>query len=141
MNRLALNLTLCAVCTVAAVAQQPLNTANNPPYKNPALSVETRVNDLVSRMTLEEKVSQMETAAKAIPRLDIPYYNFWNEAAHGVCCAGYATVFPQVIGLAATFDTPLVHQIGEVASIEGRAKYNDKLRQPLRSSIARRRHG
>src|SRR5436190_8105661 len=75
-----------------------------PKYKNPALPVEERVNDLVSRLTLEEKVLQMKDVAPAIPRLDIPAYNWWNEALHGVARAGVATVFPQAIGLAATWD-------------------------------------
>src|SRR6185369_16428839 len=74
-----------------------------PAYKNTALPIEQRVNDLVSRMTLEEKVSQMQNAAAAIPRLGIPEYEWWNEALHGVARAGIATVFPQAIGLAATF--------------------------------------
>jgi beta-glucosidase len=74
------------------------------PYLNPALPVEQRVNDLVSRMTLEEKVSQMMNSAPAIPRLGIPEYDWWNEALHGVGFSGIATVFPQAIGLGATFD-------------------------------------
>jgi len=73
-----------------------------PPYKNPSLPIERRVDDLVSRMTLEEKVSQMMNAAPAIKRLGVPAYEWWNEALHGVARAGYATVFPQAIGLAAT---------------------------------------
>src|SRR6185369_10757426 len=73
-----------------------------PPYQNPNLPIETRVNDLVSRMTLEEKVLQMQNAAPAIERLDIAKYDWWNEALHGVARAGTATVFPQAIGLAAT---------------------------------------
>ncbi len=76
--------------------------ATPPLYKNPSLPIEKRVDDLVSRMTLEEKVSQMMNAAPAIKRLDIPEYEWWNEGLHGVARAGYATVFPQAIGLAAT---------------------------------------
>src|ERR1700682_1782665 len=73
--------------------------ATPPAYKNPSLPIEKRVDDLVSRMTLEEKVSQMMNGATAIKRLDIPEYEWWNEALHGVARAGYATVFPQAIGL------------------------------------------
>jgi beta-glucosidase len=83
------------------------------PYKDPSLPIEKRVDDLVSRMMLEEKVSQMMNAAPAIPRLDIPEYEWWNEGLHGVARAGYATVFPQAIGLAATWDTNLMAQVTE----------------------------
>ena len=74
-------------------------------YLNPALSPEARAKDLVGRMTLEEKVSQMQDIAPAIPRLGVPAYNWWNEALHGVARNGFATNFPQSIGLAATWDT------------------------------------
>jgi len=97
----------------------------SPDYKNEALSFEERANDLVSRMTLEEKVTQMLHAAPAIPRLGIPSYNWWNEALHGVARAGVATVFPQAIGLAATFDDNLVNKVADVISTEGRAKYHE----------------
>ena len=79
---------------------------------------------LVSQMTLEEKMSQMIYESDAIERLNIPEYNWWNEALHGVARAGDATVFPQAIGLAATFDEELVNEIGDVVSTEGRAKNN-----------------
>src|SRR6266568_8788297 len=91
-----------------------------PPYKDSSLPIEKRVDDLVSRMTLEEKVSQMMNAAPAIERLDIPAYEWWNEALHGVARAGYATVFPQAIGLAATWDIDLMHQVADVISTEAR---------------------
>ncbi len=99
-----------------------------PPYTNPSLPIEERVNDLVSRMTLEEKVSQMMNAAPAIERLDIPAYEWWNEALHGVARAGYATVFPQAIGMAATWDTDLIHQVADVISTEARAKHHEFIR-------------
>jgi beta-glucosidase len=95
-----------------------------PPYKNPQRPVEERVSDLVSRMTLEEKVSQLGHSAAAVPRLGIPEYNWWNEGLHGVARAGVATVFPQAIGLAATFDAPLIHQVADTISTEFRAKYS-----------------
>jgi beta-glucosidase len=98
------------------------------PFRNPALPIEKRVDDLVSRLTLEEKVAQTLDRAAAIPRLDIPAYNWWNEGLHGIARAGFATMFPQAIGNAATWDAPLVQSIGDVVSIEARAKYNDAIR-------------
>ncbi len=108
-------------------AQQPA-TAHALPYMNPALPLDQRVDDLIARMTLEEKVSQMRDHAPAIPRLGVPKYDWWNEGLHGVAFAGYATNFPQVIGMAATWDTDLVHTMGETVSIEARAKYNEAMR-------------
>ncbi len=99
-----------------------------PAYKDPSLPIEKRVDDLVSRMTLAEKVSQMMNAAPAVKRLDIPEYEWWNEALHGVARAGYATVFPQAIGLAATWDTDLMFQVADVISTEARAKHHEFLR-------------
>src|SRR6266550_2874492 len=108
------------------------NTTNGqappPPYKDPAVPIEKRVDDLVSRMTLAEKVSQMMNAAPAIKRLDIPEYEWWNEGLHGVARAGYATVFPQAIGLAATWDPDLMFQVADVISTEARAKHHEFLR-------------
>ncbi len=100
-----------------------------PPYKNTALPIEKRVDDLVARMTLEEKVSQMMNAAAPIERLGIPAYDWWNETLHGVARAGYATVFPQAIGLAATWDADLIHKVADVASTEARAKHHEFARQ------------
>jgi beta-glucosidase len=97
------------------------------PFRNSALPLDQRVNDLVSRLTLEEKVWQLIDRAPAIPRLDIPAYNWWNEGLHGIARSGFATMFPQAMGNAATWDAPLLNQIGEVVSIEARAKYNDAL--------------
>ena len=98
-----------------------------PAYIDPSLPLEQRVNDLVSRMTLEEKVAQMQDVAPGISRLGIPAYNWWNEGLHGVARAGNATVFPQAIGLAATWDTDLIHRVADVISTEARAKYNDAI--------------
>jgi beta-glucosidase len=102
-------------------------------YLNPALPLEQRVSDLVSRMTLSEKVSQMQNEAPPITRLGVPGYNWWNEGLHGVARSGYATVFPQAIGLAATWDTALIHHVGEAISTEARAKYNKAQREGNRS--------
>ena len=83
-----------------------------------------RAKELVNQMTIEERASQLRYDAPAIERLEIPAYNWWGEALHGVARAGTATSFPQAIGMAATFDTELVHKAGDVAATEGRAKYN-----------------
>jgi beta-glucosidase len=96
-----------------------------PAYQNERLSFEERARDLVSRMTLDEKVTQMVHEAPAIPHLNIPAYNWWNEALHGVARAGVATMFPQAIGLAATFDVSLIFRVADVISTEGRAKYHE----------------
>lgn len=84
--------------------------------------------ELVSKMTLEEKASQLRYDAPAIPRLGIPSYNWWNEALHGVARAGVATSFPQAIGMAASFDDELLFRVGEAISTEGRAKYNESVK-------------
>ena len=94
------------------------------PFQDPSLTVEQRVDDLIGRMTLEEKVSQLLAASPAVERLGIPEYNWWNESLHGVARNGRATVFPQAIGMAATWDTDLLFRIGDAISTEGRAKYN-----------------
>jgi beta-glucosidase len=102
------------------------------PYLDTSLPVDQRVDDLVSRMTLEERISQMGDHAAAIPRLGVPKYEWWNEGLHGVAFAGYATNFPQVIGMAATWDTDLVHRMAEIISTEARAKYNQAMRDDQR---------
>ena len=84
-----------------------------------------RATELVEQMSVEELASQLRFDAEAIPRLDIPEYNWWNEGLHGVARAGSATVFPQAIGLGATFDEELLEQVGEAISVEARAKYNE----------------
>ncbi|WP_297089352.1 glycoside hydrolase family 3 C-terminal domain-containing protein [uncultured Draconibacterium sp.] len=98
------------------------------PYQDECLSIEERVNDLISRMTLEEKVSQMMNKAPGIPRLDVPEYEWWNECLHGVARAGEATVFPQAIGLAATWDPQLIYESAVVISDEARAKHHEAQR-------------
>ena len=103
--------------------------AQQAPYENTNLSPEERAHDLVSRMTLDEKASQLEDWAASIPRLGIPDYQTWNEALHGVARAGYATVFPQAIGMGATWDTSMVHAMGNVISTEARGKYNQAQRE------------
>src|SRR6202000_3333362 len=83
----------------------------NDAWLNPALPVDTRVHDLISRLTPEEMIYQMMNNTPAIPRLNIPEYDWWNEALHGVARSGIATIFPQPIGMAATFDDGLVHEV------------------------------
>ena len=112
----------------ALFGQEPVNA----PYLDPDLLPERRAADIVSRMTLEEKVLQMQSTAPAIPRLGVPAYNWWNEALHGVA-QGRATVFPQAIGLAATWDTDLMYRVAGIISTEARAKYNDAQKHPAPS--------
>ena len=97
--------------------------------RTPRNPVAARADDLVRRLSLAEKVQQMRNAAPAIPRLGIPAYDYWNECLHGVARAGTATVFPQAIGMAATWDVPLLRQAAEVIATEARAKYNDYVSQ------------
>ena len=103
-------------------------TADFPGFRNVAAPVEARVSDLISRLTLEEKVSQMMMTCPAIPRLGVPAYDWWNEGLHGVARAGEATVFPQAIALAATWNPELHQRIADVISTEARAKNNEAIR-------------
>jgi beta-glucosidase len=100
-----------------------------PAYLDTNLSIAERVQDLLARLTLDEKVGMMNHPAQGVPRLGIPDYNFWSEALHGVAANGRATVFPQAIGMAATWDRDLIHQIATAISDEGRAKYHEALRR------------
>lgn len=99
------------------------------PFSDPARSIEERVDDLVARLTLSEKVAQMLHDAPAIPRLGIPAYNWWNECLHGVARAGLATVFPQAIGLGATWNASLLFDVASVIADEGRAKHHEAVRR------------
>jgi beta-glucosidase len=110
------------LCGAVAMAQ------STPVYLDTTKPVEVRVKDLVGRMTLEEKVSQMQNHAVAIPRLNVPEYDWWSEGLHGIARSGYATVFPQAIGLAATWDTPLINTVATTISTEARAKNSEALR-------------
>ena len=101
---------------------------SKPAYLNQSLPFEQRVDDLISRMTLQEKVGQMMNDAPAIPRLNVPAHDYWNECLHGVARAGKATVFPQAIGLAATFDPTLIYRAAVAISDEARAKHHEALR-------------
>src|SRR4051812_10644681 len=105
---------------------------NNFPFLNTSLSIEERVNDLVGRMTLEEKIGQMMNQSPAIDRLGVPQYNWWSEALHGVARAGLATVFPQAIGLGATFDENMMFTVSNTISDEARAKHHEFVRKNKR---------
>ena len=125
---------LCAALLPAIFAQAaPPSGQEKQIWFDPAQPIDKRVDALVSAMTLEEKVSQMENGAAAIPRLNVPAYNYWSEGLHGIARSGYATLFPQAIGLAATWDPALQHQVATVISIEARAKYNQAMRDNLHS--------
>ena len=105
------------------------NIAEKPIYLDTSRPREERVKDLISHLTLEEKVGLMSHPTNGIPRLNIPAYNYWNEALHGVARNGRATVFPQAIAMAATWDKDLIHKIGNAISDEGRAKYHAALKR------------
>jgi beta-glucosidase len=105
------------------------NRHTTPIYQDPSAPIEARVDDLIGRMTLEEKAGQMMNAAPGIPRLGIPQYDWWNECLHGVGRAGIASVFPQAIGLAATWNTALMHRVATVISDEARAKHHEAPRK------------
>ena len=102
------------------------------PYQDPDRPLEDRVDDLVGRMTLDEKVKQTLYNAPAIERLGVPAYNWWNEALHGVARAGRATVFPQAIGLAAMWDSELMFRVATAISDEARAKHHDAVKKGIR---------
>jgi beta-glucosidase len=98
-------------------------------YLDPALSIDERVKDLIARLTLEEKVGLLSHPAKGVQRLGIPAYNYWSEALHGVARNGRATVFPQAIGMSATWDRELIHEVAAAIGDEARAKYHEALRR------------
>ncbi|MDI3320725.1 glycoside hydrolase family 3 C-terminal domain-containing protein [Pinibacter soli] len=127
-------------CTTAigiftAVSMLQAQTSK-PVYLDVTKAREVRVQDLLKRMTLEEKVSQMMNSNAAIPRLQIPEYNWWNESLHGVARSGVATVFPQAIGLSATFDTDLALKVSTAISDEARAIYNVSVAKGYRQKYA-----
>jgi beta-glucosidase len=117
-----------AIVLVLSLAHSAAQTASSAPYLDPSQPINVRVDDLISRMTLEEKATQLVNQARAIPRLQVPAYDWWSEALHGVANAGTATVFPEPIGLAATFDPPLIHEMAVVIGTEARAKHNQAVR-------------
>jgi beta-glucosidase len=120
-----------AVIAILASFLMEADAATTPPtlarFKDPSLPPEERAQDLISNMTLEEKAAQLGNTAPAIPRLGIPEYNWWNEGLHGVARADVATVFPQAIGMAASWDVPLMKKVANVLGTEFRAKYVEKV--------------
>jgi len=131
MNRFVLKnifhfINLFFLSIIIVVSSYGQDSTTKYPFRNPSLSFEERVNDLVSRLTLEEKVLQMLNTAPAIDRLGIPAYEWWNESLHGVARTPFkVTVYPQAIAMAATFDTASLHQMAVYTSDEGRAIFND----------------
>src|SRR5688572_12393546 len=115
-----------------ALLSASLAWSAEPAFRNLDLSFEERAADLVSRMTLEEKVAHLGNANPGVPRLGIPAYDWWNESLHGVARAGAATVFPQAIGLAATFDARLMHEVATIISDEARAIHHEFSRRDRR---------
>ncbi|HEX4998060.1 MAG TPA: glycoside hydrolase family 3 C-terminal domain-containing protein [Terriglobia bacterium] len=124
---------LAASATLAFLLVSAAFAESKAIYENPKEPIEKRVEDLLGRLTLEEKISQLMNDSPAINRLDVPAYNWWNEALHGVGRAGRATVFPQAIGLAATWDTDLMNRVATVISDEARAKYHEFVRRGKRN--------
>ena len=124
------------LCSFGLVGMSALLVAQAPkpmPYADTTLPIDQRVDDLVSRMTLEEKVAETINTSAGIPRLNVPAYDWWNEGLHGVARSGYATMFPQAIGMAATWDRSLLGQIAATISTEARAKYNEAVRHDIHS--------
>jgi beta-glucosidase len=121
-------ISMCAADLIDAedtnALQAPVGTGSEI-WKDATQPTAARADDLVRRLSLAEKVQQMRNSAPAIPRLGIPAYDYWNECLHGVARAGTATVFPQAIGMAATWDAPLLHQAADIIATEARAKHND----------------
>ncbi|MET0533622.1 MAG: glycoside hydrolase family 3 C-terminal domain-containing protein [Steroidobacter sp.] len=129
---LATSLRARIACALAVLVAGPA-FGDEPIYQDINKSFEERAADLVSRMTLEEKVAQMGNDAPAIPRLGVPKYEWWNEALHGVARAGAATVFPQAIGLASSFDDQMMFEVATAISDEARAKHHEFERRGLRN--------
>src|SRR5271157_4208311 len=117
------NFKILAATVVFLIASRAHAQNSEPPaYLNPALPAEQRAADLVHRMSVEEKVTQLTNQSRAIERLHIPAYNWWSEALHGVASSG-TTEFPEPVGLAATFDADAIHRMAQAIGIEGRIKH------------------
>lgn len=127
MKSLAFRLTAVAFACLASASLASAQDGAKPAYLNPSLPAEQRAADLVHRMTLEEKASQLVNQARAIPRLNVPAYDWWSESLHGVAVNG-TTEFPEPVGLAATFDAPAIHQMAIAIGTEGRIKHAQDVR-------------
>jgi len=121
-------LLVCFICFNFAISSQGLMNVDSAKHFDLSLDFETRTTALVNQMSLEEKISQLGNNAPAIPRLGVLEYNWWNECLHGVARAGTATVFPQAIGMAATFNPSLINEVAVVISNEARAKHHEAIR-------------
>ncbi|AJP72661.1 glycoside hydrolase family 3 C-terminal domain-containing protein [Sphingomonas hengshuiensis] len=119
--RNSLSLAIAMLASSTALAQTAPPTL---PFRDPTLPIDQRVDDIVGRLTQEEKASQLVNQARAVPRLGIPEYNWWSEALHGVANNGFVTVFPEPVGLAATFDPDAIKAMGEAIGTEGRVRWN-----------------
>jgi beta-glucosidase len=126
---------LALFATFALMGARFVSAAATPLYLDPSQPQEARIHDLVSRLTLEEKIGAMSNSTPGVPRLGIPKYDWWSEALHGVANAGNATVFPQAIGLAAMWDEKLHREIAHVIGVEGRAKFNGYTGTPQEGTI------
>jgi beta-glucosidase len=113
----------------SAAAMRAPEVSEPPIWRDPAHNIEARARDLIRRMSLAEKVAQLKNAAPSIPRLGLPAYDYWNEALHGVANNGVATVFPEPVGAAASWNPGLFREEGAIIGIEGRAKHNDYANQ------------
>jgi len=124
---------LASICFILFISVQMVTAQTIIfPFQNPDLPIEERVDDLINRLTLEEKIAQMQDVAPAIDRLGIHEYNWWNECLHGVARAGNATAFPQAIGMAATWNPKLINEVADLISTEARAKFNVSCRKGRR---------
>ncbi len=131
MNKIFPSVIIMFLCLHGQIILGQQNNSSMP-FRDPSLQIDERVNDLVSRMTLQEKADQLLYTAPAIPRLGVPEYNWWNEALHGVARAGYATVFPQSITIANSWDEDLMFNVANAISDEARAKYHEFQRRGKR---------
>lgn len=127
-------LTMGCVAPQSAPAPRPAAESQAMPFQDPSLPVADRAADLLGRLTLEEKAGLLVSQSPGVPRLGVPAYDWWSESLHGVARAGRATVFPQAIGLAATWDTDLMGRVGEAISYEARAKYEESVRLGSRTT-------
>ena len=113
---------LAILCGLAPAFADDATPEKPPLWRDPAQALDARVKDLVGRMTLAEKAQQVCNVAPSIPRIGLPAYNYWNECLHGIGRNGIATVFPQAIGMAASFDPALLHTVADAIATEARAK-------------------
>ena len=129
-----LMLLVCLCCGDIAIAQNTIK--EDYPFRDTTLSIDERVEDLINRLTLEEKAMQMVHNSPAVERLGIPEYNWWNEALHGIGRSGVATVFPQAIGMGATFDENLIKKVASTISDEARAIHNTAVKNDYRQQYS-----